>query len=85
MSILAVRPQYQRQGIGSMLLVPVLERADQEHAETFIQASAQGIGLYLRHGWVEVDEIVLDFSPYGGPKQAKTSLLIREPRREIGV
>ena len=85
MSILAVRPEYQRKGLGSMLLDPVLKQADEDNAKTFIQASEKGIGLYLKCGWVEVDEIVMDFSPYGGPKQTKTVLLIREPRGGISA
>lgn len=62
-----------------MLLSPVLEQADKDNAKTFVQASVFGLGLYLKHGWVEVDEIILDFSPYGGAKQVKTALLVREP------
>jgi hypothetical protein len=41
--------------------------------------------LYQRFGWKQVDEIVIDFSPYGGPKQVKTALLIREPRSDKGI
>jgi hypothetical protein len=63
-----------------MLLTPVLELADKDKAKVFVQASVKGLGLYLKHGWIEVDEILLDFSPYGGEKQMKTALLIREPR-----
>ena len=85
MSILAVRPEYQRKGLGSLLLDPVWKLADKDNAKTFIQASEKGIGLYLKYGWVEVDEIVMDFSPYGGPKQTKTVLLIREPRGGISA
>lgn len=80
MSILAVRPKYQRKGLGSMLLTPVLEQADKENAKAFVQGSAQGIGLYLKHGWEEVDEILMDYSPYGGAADVKTALLVREPR-----
>ncbi|KFX90617.1 hypothetical protein V490_06365 [Pseudogymnoascus sp. VKM F-3557] len=75
MSILAVRPEYQRKGLGSMLLAPVLEQVDKENAKAFVQGSAQGVGLYLKHGWVEVDEILMDYSPYGGAKDVKTALL----------
>jgi len=82
MSILAVRPKYQRMGLGSMLLSPVLDSADKDNAKAFVQASSKGLGLYLKHGWVEVDEIVLDFSPYGGPKDVRTALLMREPMSE---
>jgi predicted N-acetyltransferase YhbS len=85
MSLLAVRPKYQRRGLGSMLLAPVLELADGENAKTFIQASAEGLGLYQRFGWKQVDEMVIDFSSYGGPKQVKTTLLIREPRSDKGI
>ena len=85
MSILAVRPEYQRKGLGSMLLTPGLELADKDNAKTFIQASPKGVNLYLKHGWVAVDEIILDFSPYGGEKEVKTALLIREPRTSKGV
>ncbi|KFY92116.1 hypothetical protein V498_05155 [Pseudogymnoascus sp. VKM F-4517 (FW-2822)] len=80
MSILAVRLKYQRKGLGSMLLTPVLEQADMENAKAFVQGSAQGIGLYLKHGWEEVDEILMDYSPYGGTADVKTALLVREPR-----
>ncbi|RFU25007.1 hypothetical protein B7463_g11334, partial [Scytalidium lignicola] len=80
MSILAVRPEYQRKGLGSQLLSPVLELADKDKAKSFIQASPKGLGLYLKHGWTEVDDIMLDLSHYGGPKHVKTSLMIREPR-----
>jgi GNAT superfamily N-acetyltransferase len=80
MSILAVRPEYQRKGLGSMLLTPVLEQADKENAKAFVQGSVQGVGLYLKHGWEEVDEILIDYSPYGGASDVKTALLVREPR-----
>ncbi|OBT71905.1 hypothetical protein VF21_09198 [Pseudogymnoascus sp. 05NY08] len=80
MGILAVRPKYQRKGLGSMLLTPVLEQADKENAKAFVQGSVQGVGLYLKHGWEEVDEILMDYSPYGGARDVKTALLVREPR-----
>ncbi|OBT49905.1 hypothetical protein VE04_09239 [Pseudogymnoascus sp. 24MN13] len=80
MSILAVRPEYQRKGLGSMLLTPVLEQADKENAKAFVQGSVQGVGMYLKHGWEEVDEILMDYSPYGGASDVKTALLVREPR-----
>jgi GNAT superfamily N-acetyltransferase len=79
MSILAVRPSYQRKGLGSRLLAPVLELADNGFAKTYIEASEQGRGLYEKFGWVEVDEIVIDLSPYGGAKEEKMALMMREP------
>jgi GNAT superfamily N-acetyltransferase len=71
MNILAVRPSYQRQGLGTMLLAPGLELADNANAKTYIEASRKGKELYLKHGWVEVDEMMLDLSVYGGDKEGR--------------
>jgi predicted N-acetyltransferase YhbS len=78
MALLAVRPSHQRLGLGSLLLTPVLKQADVEGAKVFVQASKEGMGLYARFGWEEVDEVVIDFSAYGGEK-VKTALMIRDP------
>lgn len=75
-----MRPKYQRKGLGSMLLTPVLDQVDKENAKAFVQGGVQGVGLYLKHGWEEVDEILMDYSPYGGAMDVKTALLVREPR-----
>lgn len=81
MAMLAVRPSYQRQGLGSMLLKPVLEQADKEGKKVYITGSLEGLGLYTKFGWREVGEVVLDFRPYGGDER-KTVLMMREPRGE---
>jgi hypothetical protein len=62
-----------------------LEQVDKNGAKTFISGSKKGLGLYLKHGWVEVDEAVLDLSPYGGPKEEKTSFMMRESRGRKGI
>jgi GNAT superfamily N-acetyltransferase len=80
MNVLAVRPEYQRKGLGSMLLEPVLKQADAEGRRTYIEASKMGLGLYLRLGWKEFDELLLDLRPCGGTTVEKTSLMIREPQ-----
>lgn len=85
MNVLGVRPKYQRQGLGSMLLAPVLELVDKDNAKAYVQASPKGLGLYVKHGWVEVDEILMDCTAYGGDSKAKTTLMIREPRSNRGV
>ena len=68
-----------------MLLKEVWEQVDQDGAKVFVQASKEGMGLYERFGWVEVDEILMDFSRYGGEKNVRTSLMIREPQGGKGV
>ncbi|CAG8953153.1 hypothetical protein HYFRA_00003352 [Hymenoscyphus fraxineus] len=78
--LLVVRPGYQRRGIGTMLLEPILEIIDEAKAKTFVTASPVGLGLYLKYGWVEVDEIIIDYSRYGGEKDVKTAVLMRDPK-----
>ena len=80
--ILAIDPAYQRRGLGSMLIRPGLEAADKADAHTYIEASPAGLGLYLKHGWEVVDELVIDMEKhgvYGDEKFAHNKNLMREP------
>lgn len=83
MSLLAVRPEYQRKGLGSKLLEPVLEQVDKEQKSTYIEASKKGLGLYLKHGWKEIDELLVDQRPYGGTTVERTAMMMREPQPVI--
>lgn len=62
-----------------MLIGEGLADADRNNARTYIEASPAGYELYLRHGWKQVDEIVIDISNYGGHGVATERLLLREP------
>ncbi|CAD6589779.1 MAG: hypothetical protein ASARMPREDX12_004027 [Alectoria sarmentosa] len=74
--ILAVDPFYQRLGLGSMLIRPGLADADRAGAQTYIEASPDGLPLYLKHGWAPVDEMVLDMGKHGaGSSGGGTSIL----------
>jgi ribosomal protein S18 acetylase RimI-like enzyme len=51
--MLAVMPEYQRMGIGSILLDEGLREADRRGLQSMLGASPYGIGLYRKHGYVE--------------------------------
>ena len=48
-----------------MLIRPGLADADRAGAQTYIEASPDGLPLYLKHGWAPVDEMVLDMGKHG--------------------
>ncbi|KAL8926238.1 MAG: hypothetical protein Q9172_001880 [Xanthocarpia lactea] len=77
--ILIVSPQYQRQGLGTMLIREGLANADRDNARTYIEASPMGLGLYKKHGWKEIDDILIDMRPHGGTGIASEKILMREP------
>lgn len=61
-----------------MLIRPGLEEADKAGAKSYVEASSAGLGLYLKHGWEPVDEMVIDMAKYGGGKVEREKFLIRE-------
>jgi len=79
-NILAVRPEYQRKGLGGMLLEDGLALADRDGCKTYIEASAKGLGLYLKYDWKVIDEVTVDTRPYGGDKMESTKCMMREPQ-----
>jgi hypothetical protein len=63
-----------------MLLEDGLKLADRDGCKTYIEASAKGLGLYLKYGWKEVGEILVDTRPYGGEKIEITKCMMRDPQ-----
>ena len=82
MSVVATRPEYQRQGIGAQLLKWILDRVDEKGYDCWINASAEGLELYKRFGWVEESFVDLDLGKWGGEKGVidRTVCLVRKAR-----
>ncbi len=62
--LLGTRPEWQRRGIGSALMRPLLERCDRDAMPAYLEATSEGNkSLYLRHGFKVVGEIRLPDGP----------------------
>lgn len=79
MCVLVVDPKAQRRGVGGALLRAGLREVDRLGWKTWIDATAEGHGLYKKFGWVQVDEVTTDLKPYGGEGDETTICLVREP------
>ncbi|KAL8939341.1 MAG: hypothetical protein Q9216_003405 [Gyalolechia sp. 2 TL-2023] len=77
--ILIVSPEYQRRGLGTMLMREALAAADRDGAKAYVEASPKGLALYQRLGWRVVDTIKMDMTRYGGKGMAIEELMIRQP------
>lgn len=53
--MLAVLPECQRMGLGTMMLEEGLREADRRGLQSILGASPYGIGLYRRHGYVDFE------------------------------
>lgn len=72
---LGVEPDLQGHGIGTQLMVPVLERCDKERMPAYLESSKErNVPLYERNGFTVTEELVV---PNGGPK---IWLMWRDPK-----
>lgn len=77
-----MRPEYQRKGLGSRLVKWGVDRADELGLSAYTEASEQGLNLYLRYGFKEVDRVTVDLEPWGGEKGSSNTygLLFRDKK-----
>lgn len=59
---MAVQPEHQRAGIGSLLMKWGVERADSLGLEMFIEATPQGRNLYLKSGFRDAARVNVNMS-----------------------
>lgn len=75
LGVVGTDPSHQRQGVGSALLAPVLERCDRDYVPAYLESSKESnLSFYRRLGF-EVTR-TLDL-PHGGPR---IWAMWREPR-----
>ncbi|KAL8836613.1 MAG: hypothetical protein Q9170_002836 [Blastenia crenularia] len=75
-------PEYQGQGLASMLLRSVLAKLDAERRRCYLEASPAGLPIYRHLGWHVVDEIKTDLDKYGvvDARVDTTPCMLREAR-----
>lgn len=83
---LYVRPEFQRKGIGARCVKLGIDKADELGLPAYTEGSRQGMGLYLRYGFKEVDRVTVDLGDWGGEKGELNSygLLYREAKERPG-
>ncbi|KAG9513086.1 acyl-CoA N-acyltransferase, partial [Aureobasidium melanogenum] len=79
---LATAPEYQRRGIGAMLLRAGLEVADAHGLMSYVTSSVAGLKLYQKHGFEIVDTHAMDYSQFGGVEPVTNYFMIRAPQRQ---
>jgi len=80
LAMLVVDPEYQRKGIGHMMLKWGLEKMDELKIIGYLEASPQGKGLYEEFGFKVVRDLLFDTKPWGGDHIARHWTMIREVR-----
>lgn len=80
LKMLAVHPNYQGRGVGSLLLRDGLEKADEMSLPVFVNSAVQGQPLYERYGFGDAKKFPLDCRDYGGFAEGKHWTMLRPAR-----
>lgn len=79
LSLLFVHPEYQRQGIGSLLLEWGKKKADETRARIWLSSTPQAVSTYERNGWKVVERYDVMLEKYGGQGVYSRAWMLREP------
>lgn len=78
-----MKPEYQKQGIGTALLRWGFKEFDLEKEKVWIQTQMRGRNVYRRYGWEEVDHLNIDLSEWGGKLRGfgvhRSPCMLRQP------
>ncbi|GAB1734935.1 hypothetical protein NU219Hw_g14t1 [Hortaea werneckii] len=77
--MLATLPCHQHKGAGTMLLNAICNNADEAGLEVYLEATDTAKPLYLKHGFVAVNEIRFDPARYGcfGIGKERQTIMVR--------
>lgn len=54
---MSVHPDYQKQGVGSIMMERICKEADQHYRHLYVMASPAGVHLYSKFGFETVSQI----------------------------
>ncbi|KAF6806378.1 hypothetical protein CSOJ01_08873 [Colletotrichum sojae] len=74
----ATDPAHQRRGVGRQLMEWGLDEAARAGLPAYLVASPDGYPLYVRCGFVDVEEVQMDFTRFGVPRVCTSTLMVRE-------
>ncbi|KAJ5463865.1 Acyl-CoA N-acyltransferase [Penicillium sp. IBT 31633x] len=79
LDLLATLPGYQGRGFGSAILKWGTQKADASQSRIFLEATPEGVSVYLKYGWKILEEVTIDFTPFGNIGSESFYLMMRDP------
>jgi hypothetical protein len=56
-----------------------IEKADASKARIFLEATPEGVPLYRKYGWKQLEEVTMDFEHFGCDGSESFYLMMRDP------
>lgn len=79
--ILFSHPEHRRRGAGGLLVRWGCEKADEYGVISSLHASPEGLSLYLKNGFVVVEQYDLDLRPWGVDDTTVRRAMLRQPKK----
>ena len=79
LDLLATLPGHQGRGFGSAILKWGMQKADASQSRIFLEATPKGVPVYLKYGWKILEEVTIDFTPFGNTGSETFYLMMRDP------
>jgi predicted N-acetyltransferase YhbS len=79
----AVHSNWQRKGVGSVLVKKFLETVDAHHAKCYVHSSKMGKSLYEKFGFYILGVVTVDLKPFGDYESYTTWDMQRDVVRNI--
>lgn len=83
LSLFFVHPDFQRRGIGTLLLQWGLKKADELKAKLWLSSTPQAVTTYEKNGWKVVQRYDVDLGKYRGFGIYSRAWMLRQPRETV--